>query len=1114
MLKKQLSYLAAIALGSSVIFSPFTSNALQKKPTKEPVKSSLMNTDSSNFEKNKLVVKTTSAITKSQLSKLNAKVTVNISELKYTVLQFKNDKALTTGFKTLKSFKNVQNINLSPTYKMFDIKNPRETKQYMHKLINSTGAQKIMGKTNIKVAVIDTGVDFKHPDLKGQILSSENTADKLKISQTQSHATHVSGIIAANKDNGIGGFGVNPQAKILGYDVFDGTGGATDYSVAQAILQATKDGAKVINMSLGSPENSELLNSAVQYAITKNVTVVASAGNSGDDEKNYPASNENVISVGSINDKSLLSDFSTYGLSTSVVAPGEDIYSTSFGKRGSTYEAMSGTSMASPVVAAVASLILSKNPNLSPAQVKYILENTAKDLGNKGFDNKYGNGLIDAFAALKFDPKKIPNLTTKQWNDEVILKDAQDIVLGESMKHSFTTSNEQKWYKVQVKKGQKLQISSVADDRTDLKMLVHFYGEGNSEKSTTNDKIEGFKEATYVEAPFDGTLAVGVQDVNGLLSINPITVDISTGDFPKDESSRENIMELDSLNKVLTNQYMNAFEDDSMDEDVLHFKATKNELVQLKLSDIPGVKTNISVYNKAAFTADITTNEATEDIINTELTSNSSSDLNENTLSFNTTAGEDYYIVLSNQFKIDDSSGVISFVNGRLIMEDLYDNEKAAPSLIPYTLSIESKLTPADEDTLEPDSIINDGTDSDFKNTAIDYFKEHGRQFNLEHTNSGYINNLQDIDGYYLTTNESGIYSVNINTKNQNTTPNIILYEMSKPTGNDEISLLNNYLITEDIYDQSRMYWSLKANTTYLIAVSANHSNLLPYDGYDIQPTLLKKNPEDAYEPNNDYDSAKQIPNSGKIEANIAALNDIDNYYYTANKTGLVSLNYQLKVLTKKDEDQLPPMIKGLYVPFIDIILDENSNKKVEENEEENKISITAFDDNYSLKATLDVIKGQNYFITVTPYLFENFNFSLKPYELILRNVPLKDEDANNIIKKNIPSKTISFNKKGKNHFERNAYFNPGQMDGDSDWFTYKAVKKGTATVTLVTSSNLDGVIEIYKDGKRIKKVDSYGDGEIEELTFNITKGQYYFKVTERFKQASGESYKFKLKLK
>ena len=326
----------------------------------------------------------------------------------------------------------VVSVTPSIQYKTFNTQDPKSNQQYYLKQLNLEKSQSLAGKTPVTVAVIDQGVDTKHPDLKGRLLPGYNAVNPMNQGSPDFHGTHVTGIIAANKNNAIGGYGVNPNAKILPIDVFDRQFFATDYTIAQGILYAVEKGAKVINMSLGGPIKSPIIEEAVNKALEKNIVIVAAAGNTGDATPSYPAAYEGVISVGSTNEEKKLSNFSSFGPSIDVVAPGEDIYSTIYDyEKKSTFMSLDGTSMASPMVAGIASLLLSKYPQLTPTQVEYILEHSAQDLGAEGYDTKYGNGLVDPVKALQYKIKKLPSLTKTQWNEKEIKAHARKVEINE-----------------------------------------------------------------------------------------------------------------------------------------------------------------------------------------------------------------------------------------------------------------------------------------------------------------------------------------------------------------------------------------------------------------------------------------------------------------------------------------------------------------------------------------------------------------------------------------------------------------------------------------------------------------------------------------------------------
>ncbi|MEG4519201.1 MULTISPECIES: S8 family serine peptidase [unclassified Microcoleus] len=267
--------------------------------------------------------------------------------------------------------------------------------------------QNITGN-GIVVAVIDTGVDYNHPDLDDNIWQNADEIAANGIDDDRNgyiddirgwdfvindnnpidldvygHGTHVAGLIAAER-NDFGITGVAPNAKIMPIRVIDSFRDAYSNDVAAGIRYAADNGANVINLSLGNefyPSNDE--NDAIEYANNKGSVVVMSAGNSGFSQPDYPARNADRwgIAVGSIDINGRMPDTSNRAGSTPleyVVAPGVDIYSTT---PYDTYDILTGTSMAAPQVAGVAALVLNTNPNLTPGQVEYILTTTANRNG-------------------------------------------------------------------------------------------------------------------------------------------------------------------------------------------------------------------------------------------------------------------------------------------------------------------------------------------------------------------------------------------------------------------------------------------------------------------------------------------------------------------------------------------------------------------------------------------------------------------------------------------------------------------------------------------------------------------------------------------------------------
>lgn len=266
----------------------------------------------------------------------------------------------------------------------------------------------------ITVAIIDTGIDFRAPDLANtQRLPgydfANNDADP---TDDQGHGTHVAGTVAQSTNNGTGVAGVAFNARLLPIKVLGGNGQGSYEAIIQGIYYAVDQGARVINMSLAGRAGSQALREAVQYAHDNGVVVVAAAGNSSGPVEFPAAYDEAVIAVGATNFSNSLAPYSNFGPQIDVVAPGGDtgvdqngdgygdgIIQQTFKAAGQpyTYLFFEGTSMASPHVAGVAALMLSRQPNASPDQIRDTLLRTALNLGPT---EQYGAGLIQARAAI------------------------------------------------------------------------------------------------------------------------------------------------------------------------------------------------------------------------------------------------------------------------------------------------------------------------------------------------------------------------------------------------------------------------------------------------------------------------------------------------------------------------------------------------------------------------------------------------------------------------------------------------------------------------------------------------------------------------------------------
>jgi hypothetical protein len=210
----------------------------------------------------------------------------------------------------------------------------------------------------------------------------------------------VGGIAAAATDNGLGIAGVAFNSRIMAVKVGDGTTGKARYShISNGIIYAADNGARVINLSLGGYYYSDYMRYAVNYAWDAGCVLVGAVGNNNLSDPFYPAAYDNVIGVSGTDQSDAKASWSNYGACISVAAPGVSIYST-YWNGGSTYAHMSGTSMAAPHVAGVAALLFAQDGTRSNVTVRSLIEGSADDLGDAGWDQYYGYGRINAYQAL------------------------------------------------------------------------------------------------------------------------------------------------------------------------------------------------------------------------------------------------------------------------------------------------------------------------------------------------------------------------------------------------------------------------------------------------------------------------------------------------------------------------------------------------------------------------------------------------------------------------------------------------------------------------------------------------------------------------------------------
>lgn len=264
------------------------------------------------------------------------------------------------------------------------------------------------GSSAVRVAVVDTGIDNSHPDLPPVVAQWDFVNNDNNAEDDNGHGTHVAGTIGALTNNGVGVAGMNWQVSLLAAKVLDASGSGTYAQVADGIVWAADNGAKVINLSLGGSIGSTTLKNAVDYAWSKGAVLACAAGNSGSSAKTYPAAYTNCIAVAATDENDNKASFSNYGAKwVDVAAPGVRILSTmpdtpvylttQYGYF-TTYDALNGTSMATPHVAGLAGLVWATGKCTTNTCVRQRIETNADPIPGTG--RYWYWGRINAYRAV------------------------------------------------------------------------------------------------------------------------------------------------------------------------------------------------------------------------------------------------------------------------------------------------------------------------------------------------------------------------------------------------------------------------------------------------------------------------------------------------------------------------------------------------------------------------------------------------------------------------------------------------------------------------------------------------------------------------------------------
>lgn len=331
-------------------------------------------------------------------------------------------------------------------FRTFDTDDPRRVDQFHLDLINWPELMDVLPakQREVIVGIIDSGIDADHEDLAARVwVNAAELNGRAGIdddgngyvddvrgwdftdaptlpgqgdfvdpdndpSDESSHGTQVAGVIGAISGNGIGVAGV-ADCRLLairaGLNFDQGGTFLQEDDLAAAIVYAVDNGADILNLSWGSFDRAFVIEDAIRYAVEHGVVVVAAAGNEGAPPIAYPAAFDNVISVSASEASGNLAGFSSYGPLLDLVAPGVNIVST---RPGNAYGPRSGSSFAAPQVAGLAALLLSRQPDLSPDQIRGALVAATTDLGEPGWDFSFGAGQIDAAKLIPFIDGQAP----------------------------------------------------------------------------------------------------------------------------------------------------------------------------------------------------------------------------------------------------------------------------------------------------------------------------------------------------------------------------------------------------------------------------------------------------------------------------------------------------------------------------------------------------------------------------------------------------------------------------------------------------------------------------------------------------------------------------------
>lgn len=345
-----------------------------------------------------------------------------------------------------------------------------DKQQYLQETHTIEAWNQVKSADSIVIAVVDTGVDPEHPDLKANLVPGTNLVQpKMPPADDNGHGTNVAGVIAAIGNNGKGISGMLWKAGIMPIKALEPNGRGDEDKLGAGIRYAVDQGAKIVVLSVGLLRNDAYLQEIVQYAEDHDVLLIAASGNDEGRIIRYPAAYPTVLAVGGVGENNRIEPRANYGPELDLVAPWS-VFTTAVGGK---YEYREGTSMAAPQVAAAAAMIWTKYPDMKAYEVRNLLRQTAEDIAQPGWDEHTGYGLLRVDRALN-EP-----YMTDMYEPNDRKEEAKPYSIGRMISAELTGGSDIDWFSIDVPYDGKLTLQLASDKPTPSPVkLTHVSGVG------------------------------------------------------------------------------------------------------------------------------------------------------------------------------------------------------------------------------------------------------------------------------------------------------------------------------------------------------------------------------------------------------------------------------------------------------------------------------------------------------------------------------------------------------------------------------------------------------------------------------------------------------------